>query len=224
MITKEDLSKLTSEEKDELILKQAAIIEKQAQLEARIAELEAQLAKLLLKKTSKNSSIPPSRDQKSNITGKKKSREKSIGRTGHARDLHPDPDEVLESKLKQCTHCGGALEEANQQLSVEYDKIKILPVQAKTTRVRLYACTCKLCGVTLKAPAPQGFEEGSPFGRSVESLLTYMRYGHYVGYKRLSEMFDHVFGLKISQGAISNIFKRLNTQLDPQIEALLDRI
>ena len=52
---------LTLEEKDELILKQAAIIEKQAHLEARIAELEAQLAKLLLKKSSKNSSIPPSR-------------------------------------------------------------------------------------------------------------------------------------------------------------------
>ena len=226
MITKEELEKLTSEEKDQLILMQAAVIQKQAQLEVRIAELEAQLAKLLFKKTSKNSSVPPSRDQKPNLPQGKKGgrREKSMGRTGYARDLHPDPNEILESKLKQCAQCGGSLEEMDHQLSVEYDKIEIPPIQAKVTRVRLYACTCKTCGSTQKAPAPQGFEEGSPFGKSVESLITYMRYGHHVGYKRLSEMFDHVFGLKISQGAIANIFKRLNTQLDPHIQAILGRI
>ena len=226
MITREQIAHLTLEEKDELILKQAAIIEKQAHLESRIAELEAQLTKLLLKKTSKNSSIPPSRDQKPNLAQNKKGkrREKSMGRTGHARDLHPAPDEVLESKLKQCTHCGGSLEERDHQLSVEYDKIEIPPIQPKVTRVRLYACTCKVCGVTLKAPAPQGFEEGSPFGHSVEGLMTYMRYGHHVSYKRLSEMFDHVFGLKISQGGIANIFKRLNTRVDPHIQTILSRI
>jgi|SRR5277367_662401 len=118
MITREQITQLTSAEKDELILKQAAIIEKQAHLESRIAELEAQLTKLLLKKTSKNSSIPPSRDQKPNLPHGKKGehRDKSVGRTGHARGLHPAPDEVLESKLKPCTHCGGSLEERVHQL------------------------------------------------------------------------------------------------------------
>lgn len=225
MITREQIAKLTPEEKDELILSQAAMLEKQAHLEVRIAELEAQLAKLLFKKTSKNSSIPPSRDQKGNVPeNKKKRRDKSVGRAGHARDLHPDPDEILESKLKQCAQCGGSLEEVKHQLSVEYDKIEIPPIQAKVTRIRLYACTCKTCGVTHKAPPPQGFEEGSPFGKSVESLITYMRYGHHVGYKRLSEMFNHVFGLKISQGAIANIFKRVNTRIDPHIQAIVGRI
>lgn len=225
MITREQIARLTPEEKDELILQQASLLAKQAHLEARIAELEAQLAKLLFKKTSKNSSVPPSRDQKGNVSeNKKKRRDKSMGRTGYARDLHPDPDEILESKLKQCKGCVGSLEEMDHQLSVEYDKIEIPPIQPKVTRVRLYACTCKACGVTHKAPAPQGLEEGSPFGTSVESLLTYMRYDHHVGYKRLSEMFAHVFSLKISQGAIANIFKRLNTRIDPHMTAILNRI
>lgn len=221
MITKEQLTKLTSEEKDQLILEQSLKIQ---MLETHIAELEALI--LSPKKTSKNSSSPPSRDQKANLSEGKKGgrREKSMGRKGYARELHPDPDETLESKLKTCRQCGGSLEEDDQRLHVEYDKIEIPPVKAKVTRVRLYACTCKTCGIISKAPAPQGFEEGSPFGRSVEGLMTYIRYGNHVSYKRLSEMFDHVFGLSLSQGAIANIFKRLNTRFDPHLQAIINCI
>ena len=220
MITKENLASLTSDEKDELILKLAHHIEV---LEARILELEE---KLSLKKTSKNSSIPPSRDPKGNLPGGKKNgrRDKSMGRKGYARDLHPDPDEILDSKLKTCGQCGGSLEEAVHQLHTEYDKIEIPPIKPKVTRVRLYTCTCKACGVTHKAPAPKGFEEGSPFGRSVEGIMTYMHYGHHVGYKRLTEMFAHIFGLSISQGAIANMHKRLETRFDPHVQAILERI
>ena len=148
----------------------------------------------------------------------------SLSIPGACSGLHPDPDEIWESKLKQCAQCGRSLEEMDHHLSIEYGKIEIPPIQPKVIRIRLYACTCKICGVTHKAPAPQGFEEGSPFGKSVESLMTYMRYGHHVGYKCLREMFDHVFGLKISQGTIANIFRRLNTRLDPHIQAILGRI
>jgi transposase len=220
MVTREELSKLTSDEKDELILKLVARIEV---LEARLLELEE---KLSLKKTSKNSSVPPSRDQKSNLPGGKKNggRQKSMGRKGYARDLHADPDEILDSKLKKCVHCGGSLEEEEHQLHTEYDKIEIPRIKPKVTRVRLYACTCKACGVTHKAPAPNGFEEGSPFGRSVEAIMTYMRYGHHVGYKRLTEMFTHIFGLSISQGAIANMHKRLDTRFDPHVRTILERI
>lgn len=221
MITKAQLTKLTSEEKDQLILEQSLKIQ---MLEARISELEALI--LSPKKTSKNSSAPPSRDQKANLSGGKKGgrREKSLGRKGYARELHAAPDEILESKLKTCGQCGGALEEAGHHLSVEYDKLEIPPLKAKVTRVRLYACTCKACGITSKAPAPQGFEEGSPFGKSIEGMITYMRYGHHVSYKRLTEMFFHVFGLSISQGGLANIFKRLNARFDPHIQAILARI
>src|SRR3990167_7125053 len=150
MITKEVLSTLTHEEKDALILELVARIQA---LEARVCELEAKLSN---KKTSKNSSLPPSRDQKENLLKKeaKGLREKSLGRTGHARDLHSDPDEILDSKLKKCGQCGGSLDEDDHRLHVEYDKIEIPPLKPKVTRVRLYACTCKTCGISQKAPAP----------------------------------------------------------------------
>lgn len=225
MITRETLKALTSEEKDELILELFAQIEA---LTSQIRTLEARIEELETKKTSKNSSTPPSRDQKGNIPGKGTGgrREKSVGRTGHARNLHAEHevDETIESKLKNCQQCGGFLEEDDQKLVAEYDKIEIPPVRPKITRVRLYACTCKACGITHKAPAPQGFEEGSPFGTSVEGMVTYLRYGHHISYKRLSEMLSHLFNLSISQGAIANIFKRLNVRFDPITQAILMRI
>ncbi len=143
MITRETLASLTSEEKDNLILELVVRIEI---LEARLLELEEKLSQ---KKTSKNSSIPPSRDQKGNLPGGKKKdrRQKSMGRKGYARDLHPNPDEILDSKLKKCSQCGRSLEEEDHQLHTEYDKIEIPPIKPKVTRVRLYTCTCKTCGV-----------------------------------------------------------------------------
>jgi transposase len=227
MITQEIVNTLTSDEKDRIILDQAAqIIAFEAQilvLEARIEALEASL--LGNKKTSKNSSTPPSRDPKGNIPNKEKGRrENSVGRTGHARDLHADPDETVASKFKNCPKCGGALGEDEQKLAAEYDRIEIPPLRPKVTRVHLYACTCKTYGAIHKAPAPQGFEEGSPFGSSVEGLATYLRYSHHTSYKGLCELFLHVFGLSISQGGFANLFKRLNTCFDPITQAILTRI
>ncbi len=241
MITKRELAKLTSAEKDTIILEQASLIkalttqnQKQAQqisqlekltskFEARITELEAELAKT--KKTSKNSSIPPSKDQKPNAySGKSGRREKSVGRTGHPRDLHPNPDETVDVQAKACPECGEALPMEAQALHVEYDKIEIPPIQPHVTRVRLYACTCHSCGIKTQAPAPVGFEEGSPFGNSVEGLLTYLRYSHHISYKRLSEISSHLFGLEISQGAIANIFQRVKGQLTKPVESILTRI
>jgi len=230
MKLKEQLAKLTSEEKDDIILEQASQIQalqKQAALvqvlETRITELEALLGKK--KKTSKNSSLPPSRDPKPNLSGGKMGRRsKSMGRKGYARELHSDPHATLDVKAKTCHRCGESLCVEDQALHMEYNKIEIPPFQPHVTRVRLYACSCRSCGIKTQAPAPVGFEAGSPFGKSVEELLSYLRYGHHISYKRLSEISSHLFGLEISQGAISNLFQRVHHQLDESVQSILKRI
>ena len=49
---------------------------------------------------------------------------------------------------------------------------------------------------------------GSPFGARVHSLLLYLHHSHHVGFERLSRMMAELFGLKISEGAIANAFRR----------------
>ena len=51
-----------------------------------------------------------------------------------------------------------------------------------------------------------------------------MRHGHHIGYKRLTEISAHILGFSISQRAITNMFKRLDTRLNPHVQAILERI
>jgi len=112
-----DLSKLTTAEKDALILAQAAQL--QAAL-ARINALEKQLERLLVpSKTPDNSSLPPSKGQKPNLPGKsegKGPRRGSLGRRGGRRALTADPDEVVVTKPTRCQCCQAAFHDQDHTL------------------------------------------------------------------------------------------------------------
>lgn len=61
---------------------------------------------------------------------------------------------------------------------------------------------------------------GTPFGPNIHALLLYLHHSHHIGFERLSRVMKEMFGLKISEGAISNAFQRL---ADP-LEASRDKI
>jgi transposase len=67
-------------------------------------------------------------------------------------------------------------------------------------------------------------EPGSPFGSSIQSLVTYLRYTHAISYERLSSIFASVFGLKISVGAIANLLEKVKTSFDDQVTQILHRL
>ena len=81
------------------------------------------------------------------------------------------------------------------------------------TRVRLFGGRCACCGERVTAAAPGGLEPGSPFGQSVAALVVYLHYTHAIGMERLVTMMDEIFGLSISEGAISNILARAREPL-----------
>ena len=96
MATEIDLSKLTVAEKDALILSLLPLVGQLQAAQARIAELEARLARLEKPpKTPDNSSLPPSKGQKSDqpADGKTPARK---SRPGFGRSLHPNPDRIVD--------------------------------------------------------------------------------------------------------------------------------
>jgi transposase len=50
---------------------------------------------------------------------------------------------------------------------------------------------------------------GSPFGPGIKAAVAYLHGGQMVGFKRLTELCEGLFGLTISQGAISNMLARM---------------
>ena len=118
-----------------------------------------------------------------------------MGRAGGGRPLHPEPDQVIIAQAKTCPHCGGAVQAHEQHPHAVYDKIELPPVKPIVTRVEQYAGQCPHCGQSYVAPVPVGMEPGTPFGASIQSLATYLRYTHAISYARLSALFTQVYGV-----------------------------
>ena len=209
-----------------IVLKDAQLAEKDsriAALEARVIELETALN--APKKTSRNSSSRSSSDYKSNKSDDKNAPKKR--RKGHGlggRPLHPNQTQTFEMKLTKCPNCGGSLDEENQKLHMTYDKIELPETQPIITRVHLYKCQCKMCGLSGIAPSPVGYEPGSPFTDSVAKELIDLKYNHFMSYKRLVSYMADRFQITLSQGGIASIFKRYKGRFDTRVSEILDRI
>ena len=180
--------------------------------QARIAALEARLAKLERPaKAPDNSSLPPSTGRKPDVpAGGKRLRK---GRPGVARVLEPNPDRVTDAKLEACPHCAAAWPDAPQTPQMVCDRIELPPVRPDVTRVRLFGGRCACCGERAVAPAPAGLAPGSPFGRSAEALVACLHHAQAIGFERLRTLMGEVFGLRISEGAISNTLARAQAPL-----------
>jgi transposase len=194
-----------------------ALLTRIEELLARIAELEGRTGKP--PKTPTNSSVPPSRGQKANVaeasgTETKKSRRK--GRPDVTRELRPNPDATRNIYAK-------GVPPADQVLAHAYDHVEIPPTKPVTTRVNLFRAVLP-GGKTVTAEPPVGMPPGSPFGPGIVTLVTYFHGCQMVGYARLAEMLEDLFGLKISQGAIANILSRAAEPLAERAQTIHETV
>ena len=201
--------RLSDGEKDALLAEQAALIER---LAARVAELEALLAKP--KKTSQNSHTPPSQDRKPGGGEKESKRRKPRpARPGSARPLADAPDETIKRVATACPHCAAAGWGHGPACRHRNEHIDIPPTARVAGGAGLFGGRCAACGRRFRAEAPEGMAPGSPFGASIRSLLLYLHHSHHAGFERLARMMAELFGLKISEGAIANAFRRAGTAM-----------
>lgn len=182
------------------------------------------------KKTSKNSSLPPSQGFKSSQKPASKPSESSVqrvgslGRAGGGRPLSEQPDQIVQARLQQCEDCGVALSADLQRLMQRYDKIEMPPVRPVVTQVERYGCDCPNCGKAQLAVVPASLAPGSPFGQSVAALVTTLRYSHAISYARMQQLMQEVFGLEISEGGIANLLGQVKQQLDTTVNGIVTRL
>lgn len=190
------------------------------------AEVE-KLKQKRVKKTSRNSSLPPAKGFKPNQISAETAVPDAEGRANHrngGRELSQQPDQIVVAQAKCCPHCGVEVEGSTQRLSGIYERIELPPMTAHVTRIERYGGTCPCCQQSYEAPVPVGLEPGSPFGSSVASLVTYLRYSHAISYQRLSQLMSELYGLSLSEGAIANLLQRVQVQLKPSVTQSLDRL
>lgn len=211
------LSAMKSEDKDALIHE---LWDKNKALEAELAKYKKRV-----RKTSENSSVPPSKDFKKKV--EPSPTEQGLSKKKHTRGGRPltsNPDQLIIAYAQECCHCGHHMSREEQQLEAHYDKIELSPIQAIVTQVKKYGGICPDCGQYYIAPVPSELEQGSPFGESVCSLVNYFRYTHAISYRRMSGLMSEIFGLKISEGALANLFKRTKEKLQTSMSEMLERL
>lgn len=205
-----------------LLGENGALRAENADLKARLAALEAKLGRP--GKTPKNSSLPPSREQKANAPEGTANKRTKASHPGVGRPLAESPDHVFSALAEACPHCTAALSAADQTLQQVYDRIEIPPVKPVVTQVRRHGGVCPCCRKTFLAPVPQDLEPGSPYGASVVSLAIGLRYSHAISYERLAGLFQEVFGLTISEGALGNLFQRSRTAFADQVAGIKTKL
>ena len=210
---------LSDADKDALLAQQAEMIER---LVARIDELEALVGKP--RKTSRNSSIPSSKDGFGDgKKGSKRPCRKRLPREGKARPLTPMPDKTERRMAQACGGCGADVSSLIQRRRRRYDHIDLPTIRPIVTRVELFGGRCK-CGRRFCAEAPVGMAPGTPFGPGVRSLLMYLHHSHHISFERLSRLASELLGLSISEGAINNIFRRTGQDMAAAARAITTKL
>ncbi len=192
-------------------------------LKARVAELEAKLNRPA--KTPENSSVPPSRGQKANRpAGEEGKKRTKASHPGVGRSLCETPDHTHKAIAEACPHCAAPVTGDDQSLQQVYDRIEIPPITPMVTRVERHGGVCPCCREKFLAPVPKGLEPGSPFGSSVVSLAVAFHHNQAISFERLATLFEEVFGLKISEGAIGNMFQRSMLAFSKQVVEIKARL
>ena len=214
---KTDLEALTKEELIQLILT----------LQEEIEALKLKFEKNQKPPTSsKNSSQPPSRDQKGNLPANRRRHRHGppIGHEKHVRKFVAQPDQTIGLRTKSCCKCQTDLSSEAGHL-VEVNQITELPqAPAQVIEVRQYAVTCPECGATQVEEPPAGLEMNRAFGSRLEATVVYYRQEQHMSYVRTQKALLDLHQVEISQGGIDEIMKRAGKWATGKIEQIQNRV
>lgn len=226
----EDLEKKLSsamkiiEEQSKIIKSQNILISKQSE---EIKSLQVALKLKTVKKTSKNSHLPPSKDlgrvePKKNQSLREKSDKPVGGQLGHKGTtllMSEEPDEIVELRPNYCNKCGQSLLGNSTTLVGRRQLIDIPPIKPIITEYRAYEVNCT-CGHCQRENYPEGLNNHVQYGPNIQSLVIYQNVYQYVPFQRLQDFFAKVMTLKISKGTLENIIRRTSKKAEGTYEQL----
>lgn len=235
---RQEIDRLTRENRE--LRRKNAELEKKADLikklqkeldrrDRKIEELEHQLAGR--KKNSSNSSKPPSSDgpaaEKRIHPQRKKSRRKPGGQKGHPgkyRALVPteQADKVIEVFPSACK-CGCRFPKDGKGLcktgKPHRHQVTELPeMRPHITEYQFWMVICPDCGKIIWAPVPR--EILNQFGPKLTGLLAYLTVVCRMPRRKMEELLENVFAIRISLGSTQKAVEESSTALQPSHQEL----
>lgn len=224
-----DLSVLSVAQKDALIL---ALFDKVKELTATVQMLKARVEELegRLRKDSHNSSKPPSSD---GLGKKSKSLRQSSGRKpggqfGHGgstlkRVKHPDV--IVEHPLApHCNKCGADLgAQAEGLITVRRQVFDLLRPVLQVTEHHGYELQCA-CGQQHRSRFPDEVLAPVQYGPVVKGTLVYLTQQQLLPMARTVQLFEDLYGIKLSAGTVQASIGQAAQRLAPAHERIAQAV
>jgi transposase len=213
----------------ELLLRIGELVEANERLEARVAELERRL-----KRSSRNSSLPPSQDPPSapprpRGPGSGRGRGGQPGHEGrHRRLLRLEQvDEVVEHWPQRCRSCAQRFTETDRVDVAEplrHQVAELPPIAVRVTEHRLHRVCCPECAVQTRAELPAGASRAA-FGPRLQAAVVTLAVRNRVSRRDTTELGRELFGVALATGSVDAIVQRAgealaapHTRLEQQIK------
>lgn len=192
-----------------------AVVDLILQLVARIEKLESQL-----KKDSHNSSKPPSSDglrrKPKTRSSRRRTGKKSGGQEGHdgkTLEMSDFPDKVIKLASNRCACCGESLKGCASKSIDKRQVFEIPKIKIEVTEYQSEIKDCPNCGHVNKMEFPENVTRRTQYGSYLHSLAVYFRNYELIPTERTSEIFEDIFGVRLSEGTIVNSTKRCAAKL-----------
>ncbi len=192
------------------------------------AELKVRLAKYENPKNSRNSSIPPSKDE--NRPKRKSLREKTgrkqggqKGRKGKTLKMVETPDIIEKHIPDYCNSCGNNISDINYEFVGKRQVIDIPKINFKVTEHQIFKKKCS-CGTEITGDFPAQANAPVSYGNNIESLIAYFHTRQYIPFKRMQEIFKDVFNVPISQGGINYLLKKIVRKAIPAYNLIKNKL
>jgi len=221
-----DLTKLSHEQKDELIrmlwpLQQQVqdLMAQMVVMQDRIRQLEGRLAL-----NSKNSSKPPSSDglgkpapKSLRLSGKKP----NGGQQGHTGNTLRQSTRVDETIVHQAdTHCSVCRLELHDHMIAETRQVFELPkLTMRTVAHQQIRSTCT-CGAVHLGAWPAGVTAPAQYGASVKAMAVHLNQYHLVPLARTAALMQDLYGAHLSQASIQSFAQDAARALRPTVAAI----
>ncbi len=186
------------------------------ELTSRAQELEAQIAK-----NSSNSGKPPSSDGLKKVpkteSQRGKSGKKPSGQNGHlgkTLEQVDGPDHVVVHSPSKCKDCGHSLDKIEGVCKAKRQIFDLPNPRIEVTEHRTEIKTCPCCGGFSKGKFPENITAPTQYGERVQALSVYFSHQHFLPFDSLSQMFEDVFGVKISPSTFSNVDHKIFNLLE----------
>lgn len=194
-----------------------SLVRKDAEIEklkARIAELESGAKPIV--KTSANSSIPPSKNPigvPHTQSLRKPSGRKTGGQKGHQGSTRLQTENVTGVErwypAAVCPQCGKPLDMDTATVCAKRQVVDIpLPIAAEVFDHLQMQVKCT-CGHCCKGQFPENVNAPVSYGANIMAMTSYLSTYQNVPFKRLTHLYETIFGLHISEGSVSNMLNAM---------------